>query len=435
MFGVTPVETFELSIPEEGTTQSWIQVAKVGTFVNPQYGKMEITTPMLNQIVDNAKLFNPGPVDYEHLSLKPKAERRPDDCIAAGWFTQDQYELRDGGKTLWALVDWTVEAAKKIREKKFRYFSPTYAKNYFSHEDGKPIGARLLGGGLTNYPFLQGMAEVSLRAPQITLTERQQRVSQAFYEKFNANLDSDVHISEWLDEDALLALKGGKLLKVPFTVDNKLAVEFGESKEVVRIIKELSQEPVTMPNDNTIDLSTNPQFIALTARLETQSTQLGEAITAVTALTTQVTTLSTENATLRQQLVAGQQSLAEERVGVRVAKLIRSGKLAKKQEDWAKKYLLSATPEDATAWENTLQPVIALNQETGSNESDDTEAGTQSNPDAAILAFNTKVEEIKTARSLSQADAIRVVSGEFPELWEGYRHAFDTFTGDGRRMS
>lgn len=431
MFGVTPIETFELSAPEEGVTQSWIQVAKVGSFVNPQFGKIDITPDMLNQMIENARTFNPSPVDYEHLSLKPKAERRPEDCEAAGWFTQDQYELRDSGRTLWALVQWTKEAAQKIRDKKFRYFSPTYAKQYPSHETGKPVGARLLGGGLTNYPFLQGMAEVSLRAPQITLTERQQRVSQAFYEKFNANLDSDVHISEWLDEDALLALKGGKLLKVPFTVDDKLAVDFGESKEVVRIIKELSQEPVTMPNENkdaVIDLSNNPQFMQLSA-------QLGEAITAVTNLTTQVTTLSTENATLRQQLVAGQQSLAEERVGVRVSKLIRAGKLAKKQEDWAKKYLLSATPEDAAAWENTLQPVIALNQEAGSNESDDIDASAQSNPDAAILAFNTKVEEIKTARSLSQADAIRAVSGEFPDLWDGYRHAFDTFTGDGKRMS
>lgn len=420
MFGVKPLETFELTAPEEGANQSWIQVAKVGSFVHMEQGKVEITPVMLNEMVENAKQFNAAPIDYDHLSLKPKKDRRPEDCEAAGW-TTDQYELRDSGNTLWAMIDWTLEAAQKIRAKKFRYFSPTYAKNYFSHDNGKPIGARLLGGGLTNYPFLQGMAEVMLRAPQITLTERQERVSQAFYEKYNANLDSNIHISEWVDEDALLARKDGKLIKVPFALDDKLNVSFGESKEVVRILKELSQESVIMPNDNStppvLDLSTNTQFMELSQNYA--------------ALATQVTTLSGNLTTTQAALNESKKELAKERATNKVKNLIRAGKLAKKQEEWAVDYCLSATPEQVVKWEDSLDKIVRLNTEDGSSESDDVETTTKTD---GIAAFQTAINTAMETKKLSYEAAIKVVSAEQPDLFDAYRRSFNDFAGDGRTM-
>lgn len=422
MFGVKPLETYELTAPEEGTNQSWIQVAKVGSFVHMDQGKVEITPDMLSQMVENAKSFNAAPIDYDHLSLKPKKDRRPEDCIAAGW-TTGQYELRNTGQTLWALIDWTIEAAQKIRDKKFRYFSPTYAKNYYSHDTGKPIGARLLGGGLTNYPFLQGMAEVMLRAPQITLTERQERVSQAFYEKYNADLQANIHISEWLDEDALLAHRDGKLLKVPFALDDKLNVTFGESKEVVRVLKELSQEPVTMPNDNNqntpavIDLSTNPQFVELSSNYA--------------QLATQVTTLSSDLTTTRAALEESKKELARERATSRVKTLVRVGKLAKKQEEWAIDYCLSATPDQIIKWEASLDQVVRLNQEDGSSESDDVEVTPKTD---GIAAFQAAITEVMTTKQLSYEAAVKDVSASRPELYDAYRLSFNNFTGDGKTM-
>lgn len=131
----------------------WIQVAAAGTWKHPRYGDVVITTDDLARMFQNFKSgshpLSPVelPVDYDHLSTQP--DRKPGDGIAAGWYKD--LSLRRDGRELWGLIEWTPAARKKIQDKEYRYFSPTFHPKW--RDD---LGVTLLGGALTNYPTLPG---------------------------------------------------------------------------------------------------------------------------------------------------------------------------------------------------------------------------------------------------------------------------------------
>src|SRR5262249_53483316 len=98
------------------------------------------------------------PVDYDHLSMDPQ---KPGDGIAAGWFLD--LELRNGDTELWGLIEWTPRAAEAIAAKEYQGVSPSFSRNYTSKE-GKSCGTTLLAAAITNNPFLEGMAPLTLCA-------------------------------------------------------------------------------------------------------------------------------------------------------------------------------------------------------------------------------------------------------------------------------
>ena len=141
--------------------QSWIQIAKCGNFVSQRYGKFSITTNDLSQMLNNFKTITPKaptklPIDYDHLSMDPQ---RPGDGQAAGWISDLQ--LRDAGDTLWGLVEWTPDAAQAIKSRQYQFVSPSFVKDYV-YKDGNVIGTTLLAAAITNHPFLEGMAALTL---------------------------------------------------------------------------------------------------------------------------------------------------------------------------------------------------------------------------------------------------------------------------------
>ena len=85
---------------------------------------------------------------------------------AAGWAFGPAYLLNDEYEgpygELWAEVHWTEAAAEYIRAEEFRYISPEFDLDYRSEKDDNRIGAALLAIGLTNRPFLNGMAAVEI---------------------------------------------------------------------------------------------------------------------------------------------------------------------------------------------------------------------------------------------------------------------------------
>lgn len=140
---------------------SWIQIVRTGTFVSDRYGRFSITTDDLRTMLRNFTTVTPKaptrlPVDYDHLSLDPK---RPGDGIAAGWIAD--LALRNDHTELWARVEWTAEAAKRIAAKEYQFISPTFVKNHTA-KDGTTIGATLLAAAVTNHPFLEGMQAITL---------------------------------------------------------------------------------------------------------------------------------------------------------------------------------------------------------------------------------------------------------------------------------
>lgn len=158
---VTRIGTISLS--DGAAAQSWIQVAKTGEFVSSRYGEFAITPANLSQMLRNFKTKMPQaptklPVDYDHLSMDPQ---KPGDGKAAGWFVD--LELRNNGGELWGLVEWTPDAADAISKKEYQFVSPSFARNY-TDKQGKKIGTTLLAAAITNHPFLEGMAPLTLCA-------------------------------------------------------------------------------------------------------------------------------------------------------------------------------------------------------------------------------------------------------------------------------
>ena len=60
------------------------------------------------------------PVDYNHQQLRAATNGRP--APAAGWITA----LETGNDSLYARVKWTPKAEEMIRNREYRYTSPTF---------------------------------------------------------------------------------------------------------------------------------------------------------------------------------------------------------------------------------------------------------------------------------------------------------------------
>jgi phage I-like protein len=149
-----------IELADTGEPQSWIEAFRVGSWAHPAYGKLTGTLAMFQEVIRNFKanvLGHEPVIDYQHSTddpTVPAAERG----LAAGWVK----DMRVSGDRLQFLVAWTKEAAAKIREKQFRYFSPTYVEDYENKETGADVGIVMFGGALTNTPFLTGLSPVAL---------------------------------------------------------------------------------------------------------------------------------------------------------------------------------------------------------------------------------------------------------------------------------
>jgi phage I-like protein len=149
----------------EGSKTSWVQALKQGSYKHPIFGEITIDSTRALRFADNANRGVRGiamDIDYDHKA------RRDD---AAGWVVQT--EARPDG--VWYLVEWTDEAADKIRNKQYRYFSAEFADEWTHPETGTTYSDVLFGGGLTNRPFIKGMVPVNLSeseaAEALRLTE------------------------------------------------------------------------------------------------------------------------------------------------------------------------------------------------------------------------------------------------------------------------
>jgi phage I-like protein len=154
---------FSDSDREAAGPKRWIQIAKTGTFFSHKYGKFSITKDDLQQMLTNFLSVTPIaptqlPVDYDHLSMDPK---HPGDGKAAGWFVSGSMELRSEGHELWAEVEFTDDGLSAVQKKEYRFISPSFIKDYV-WKNGKNIGTTLVAAAITNHPFLEGMAAITM---------------------------------------------------------------------------------------------------------------------------------------------------------------------------------------------------------------------------------------------------------------------------------
>jgi phage I-like protein len=416
---VLPAQIIELS-ELDGKPVSWMQTARVGRFISTRYGRFKITNSDLTDAERNINEAGPEtvPVDYDHLMMHIS---KPGDGIAAGWF--QRAELRSDGKELWGLIGWTPRAAEHIKNGEYRYCSPVVEPNHQDNETGEKKGTRIMCAAITNMPFIKGMAPIQLSEggeialAETSLTERQQRVSAAFYAKYSGKTLSDYEDQQYIVEyfdDYIICRGKGKLWKLAYTIDDELNVAFpSEPVEVVINYAELS-ETQNMPdqkppveNNNVLEL--REQLTTLDNTVKLLSERLEQ---------------STKDAeTERNKRIAIENQLREKEASTLVLSLIQAGKLAKKQEDWAKKYALS-DPEGFNDFAKNLDPIVALRKEHGSGESDEN-ADREADPVNKLFQLcNDYIEKNGGKEKVKWGDAMRAVSSEFPDLAMEYRKSF-----------
>src|SRR5262245_39533640 len=143
------LETVQLSFDNEST---WIQAMPLGTYNHPIWGTMTFTPERVDTFVKNFNDRVRGTdidIDYDH---KVKTDK------AAGWVKAAENR---GASGLWIKVEWTPDALKALRNKEYRYFSPEYADEWTSPK-GDTYRDVLVGGALTNRPFLKDILPINL---------------------------------------------------------------------------------------------------------------------------------------------------------------------------------------------------------------------------------------------------------------------------------
>lgn len=145
----------EVSYPNpDGNNMQWVHALSYGEYKHEKYGTLNFTPERIRRFVASVKNKVRGidpDIDYDHKLDVAKG------MSAAGWI-KDAEERANG---LWLLVEWTKKAAQAIRDKEYRYFSAEFVDEW-EDASGNKFQDVVLGGGLTNRPFLKNLEPVNL---------------------------------------------------------------------------------------------------------------------------------------------------------------------------------------------------------------------------------------------------------------------------------
>jgi len=136
-----------------------IEILREGNFNHEVYGNFAVTNDLMQEMIknfDDNVLAREIAFDMNHIVTLP----------AAAWARK----LSTGKKLingqpkiiLNAHVKPTPLGETAIRNKEYMYFSSEYTENFVDKETGKEYGAVLKGGGLTNRPWIPGLAPIQL---------------------------------------------------------------------------------------------------------------------------------------------------------------------------------------------------------------------------------------------------------------------------------
>jgi hypothetical protein len=145
--------TFILNSP--GESSSDLQIAKLGDFKDPRYGEFSITKDDVETWKKNLSELPGGIalIDEDHSSNKTGGARKTE---AHGWINDIYLDDKEVPR---AKVEWTTKGETAIKDKLYRFYSPTYGP--YEKEDGTIVSNVFQGGALTNKPKLN-MGTVNL---------------------------------------------------------------------------------------------------------------------------------------------------------------------------------------------------------------------------------------------------------------------------------
>ncbi|MCA9405059.1 MAG: ATP-dependent Clp protease proteolytic subunit [Candidatus Omnitrophica bacterium] len=153
------VEGYEIAVNSDG--HSKVQLLLEGNYEHPSYGSIKVTEDVLNKLITNFKDNVRGidlSIDYTH-------DNDNGEKPAACWIKDLSVENTDKGKGLFASVEFTSKGKNLVKEKEYKYASADFAINYMT-DKGECVPYVLLGGTLTNRPFIKEMSPIKLSETQ-----------------------------------------------------------------------------------------------------------------------------------------------------------------------------------------------------------------------------------------------------------------------------
>ena len=350
-----------------------LEVMRVGKWNHPIYGNMEITDKDLNLFKEsfdkNVRRVDIA-VDIEHGET-------PNKGAAAGWFK----ELRKDAGRLLAKIEWTDLGKENVKSGKYKYFSPEFKFAYQDAETGKSYSNVLLGGGLTNRPFIKGMQPVLLSediVEDITNTYRYIKEEDA---KVNKELLKVLKLAEDASED------------VVNQAINEYVKKFDEtSAKNDELTKQLSEQ---------------------TKKHEDEKKKYDEKILSldekVKKLEGDKTDVEKENIKLSERLDNVEKALDEKDWEAIETKALSEGKMTKATAEQYKKLYFS-DKEMAKNIISTLQPIIDLS-EAGS------ERGNGEAEKSALVKFDEQVIKTMKEKNIPYTDALVFCEKEHTALF------------------
>ncbi|GFD85114.1 hypothetical protein KUL150_11730 [Alteromonas sp. KUL150] len=297
-----------VSVDAEQKT-SVVTITRTGKFFDPRYGHFEISTTMLQSMVNN---FNKGVFGQDIFIDKA---HNPSDG-AAGTITR---LFLDGNK-LRGEVAWTPFGQELIEKKGYRYLSAEFIENFVSNEEPHTeFGPTLLAAGLVVRPCIKNLDRVELSegedfdgmqlisqqlAVQFSKESNVEKLLKLFKEALANKKLSESAISKWVDT-AKKVLEG-------ISDETQQKTLMASLQETALALAETSPEAVPVVNVNSTGLSES-EVKALFEKLEADKAKvLSDAQTKRDA-----------NVKLFTEQVNGTEGLSE---GVK-AKLLRSADL------------------------------------------------------------------------------------------------------------
>lgn len=199
---------------DEKTKTSTVEILKVGKWDGSK-GKFSITNKTFDNFIKNFKSKTYG----SDLQVNFGHER---DGQAAGWF-KDLFA--ENGK-LKAVIEWTSAGIKALKDKIYRYFSAELAFEWQNDETGEKHEDVLLGGALTNIPYIRGLQPIALS------------------ENLSINLNDmkvfDTLLAELQEKDKVTKEEKASIRKLFETLDEEVKEEVKADVEEV----EKKEEPV-----------------------------------------------------------------------------------------------------------------------------------------------------------------------------------------------
>ena len=181
---IKPTRTFVFALGKDmldDKDSTWVHIINFGTYQHDEYGEVSFSQEKYNSWKANLEAGVIGgldengkpciAIDYEHSM---DVDVKPEDKKAAGFMYA--LELRND-KEVWAFIKFSSNAANSIKAGEWKWFSISeVASGITDQKTGENTGSILLGGAITNRPFIPDLNPIQLkdlRASKVTILEQQ----------------------------------------------------------------------------------------------------------------------------------------------------------------------------------------------------------------------------------------------------------------------